>query len=190
MRTYSIEINVAKFVELNPEQKKKVLDNYRDFHHDNDLNIDEYKNDLEILGFENVSVNYTGFWSQGDGASFTGTFKPVSKKEQLERFKKFKENNGIEKYVSLAERLNEISFNEDDKENGIELVRIDSRYYHYNSVAIETENKDFIELCKDYMREIYKSLNDSYDYYQSDECISESLISNDYEFNLQTFKID
>ncbi len=33
--------------------------------------IAEAKSDLEAQGFENVEIAYRGFWSQGDGASFT-----------------------------------------------------------------------------------------------------------------------
>jgi hypothetical protein len=58
MRTITVEHQVAKFNELNDEQKTKVLDNYRNINTDYDFlsyYITEYTHDLEILGFSNVN---------------------------------------------------------------------------------------------------------------------------------------
>ena len=33
--------------------------------------LDWWKEKLEIIGFEDADIRFSGFWSQGDGASFT-----------------------------------------------------------------------------------------------------------------------
>lgn len=43
-----------------------VLDN-----HWSEIILDEWKAELEDMGFGRVDINFTGFYSQGDGASFT-----------------------------------------------------------------------------------------------------------------------
>lgn len=65
------------FNELSPEAQREALDNYRDInveHPDwHDYVIDEFKEEMkEKFGFEVDDVRYSGFYSQGDGASFTG----------------------------------------------------------------------------------------------------------------------
>lgn len=35
--------------------------------------IEEWKTALAQIGFDNVEISYSGFWSQGDGASFTAS---------------------------------------------------------------------------------------------------------------------
>jgi hypothetical protein len=65
------------FNELSPEAQREALDNYRDINVDyldwHDYVIDEFKEEMkEKFGFEVDDVRYSGFYSQGDGASFTG----------------------------------------------------------------------------------------------------------------------
>lgn len=75
MRQETITVTYLKFNELNDDQKKKVLDNLRNINvdHDewNDFLIEDFKTKLESLGFIDIKVYWSGFWSQGDGASFT-----------------------------------------------------------------------------------------------------------------------
>ena len=65
------------FNELSPEAQREALDNYRDINVEyldwHDYVIDEFKEEMkEKFGFEVDDVRYSGFYSQGDGASFTG----------------------------------------------------------------------------------------------------------------------
>ena len=53
--------------------------------------LDEAKASLENNGFEDVDIEYTGFWSQGDGASFTAKNVDIAEVLNLKEF--CKQNN-------------------------------------------------------------------------------------------------
>ena len=73
-RTVSEEIYT--FDELDEKAKETAIENFRnkaDYPHDDwhtEL-INEMKKELEEKGYPDSKIAYTGFWSQGDGASFT-----------------------------------------------------------------------------------------------------------------------
>jgi len=70
-KTYSFE-------ELSPEAKENAIEqnryintnhlNHNDWH---DPIIEGFEEDMKKLGLDDIEVRYTGFYSQGDGASFT-----------------------------------------------------------------------------------------------------------------------
>jgi hypothetical protein len=61
--------------ELSEDAKEKALEKLYDINVEFDdwheCILDMWKDKLEKMGFEEVSISYTGFWCQGDGASFT-----------------------------------------------------------------------------------------------------------------------
>ena len=67
-KTYSFE-------ELPEESKKKALEKNRDINTEyqdwHDPIIEGFEEDMKKLGLDDIVVRYTGFYSQGDGASFT-----------------------------------------------------------------------------------------------------------------------
>lgn len=75
MRQETIIKTYLKFSELTDLQKKKVLDKMRDINVDGDYwhdsVTDEFKAKLSDLGYTNIKTQFSGFWSQGDGASFS-----------------------------------------------------------------------------------------------------------------------
>jgi len=71
-----IETKVYTFDELSEEAKEKARDWYRNRDEDSFFSeyvIEQWKEKLHKMGFDGVEIHYTGFWSQGDGACFTGT---------------------------------------------------------------------------------------------------------------------
>jgi len=68
-------LDIYKFSELNEQAKQKALDWWkenREPNFDADAILEGIKEDLESMGMEEIDVRYSGFWSQGDGLSFTG----------------------------------------------------------------------------------------------------------------------
>ena len=68
-------INLYKFSELDENAKKNALSWWQDNREpqfDHDPMIEGITEDLEALSIEDVDIQYSGFWSQGDGLSFTG----------------------------------------------------------------------------------------------------------------------
>ena len=74
MRTVTKEIGIYFFDELPEELQKEVLIKNHDFNTDfywSDMELDYWKDKLNSMGFEDADISFSGFWSQGDGASFT-----------------------------------------------------------------------------------------------------------------------
>lgn len=66
--------NVLHFGDLDDAAKERARAEWRDsatFDNWYDNTLDEWMLELEGMGFETVEINFTGFASQGDGASFT-----------------------------------------------------------------------------------------------------------------------
>jgi hypothetical protein len=63
------------FEELSPEAQKNALDNNRDLNVDyegwEDGVAEGFKEDMREIGIDDITISYSGFHSQGDGASFT-----------------------------------------------------------------------------------------------------------------------
>jgi len=130
MRTYTIS-------ELGPEAKEKALQSimndsiFRGREIDLDWVIENETEDLEALGLENVEIAFTGFWSQGDGASFTARVNDIPA---------FIKTIGVTddilpKVLAAFEEVYEMR-----------IVRTDSRYSHENTVRFEIEEIDDTEL--------------------------------------------
>jgi hypothetical protein len=179
--------------------QQKAIDNQRDINVD-DMNWDEYtlvqfKDILEQLGYEDIVISYSGFWSQGSGASFTCSGYTY-KKGSINKLKK-----EYPQWLELHEWLN--YFNLVNKENFYQLyfdITRDSSYYsHSNTVSVnnlyrislseneiniyEKEHEIVNGLNKDFMNIIYRSLEGDYEHQTSDDAVKETLISNEYEFN-------
>ena len=67
------------FDELSPEAKKHAIDSNRDYHIDShnwwDPIIEGFTEEIEAIGMTDIHCAFSGFYSQGDGASFTGKVK-------------------------------------------------------------------------------------------------------------------
>lgn len=154
------------FEELSPEAKEKALDHFRDANVDydgwHDHIIEDFKEDLlHNFGFDEVDVQYSGFYSQGDGASFTG---------YCGNSEKFMKNGlGITKSTDLIDMGEEKKSDDDDlvdlmgdlRDIGFDtrerykpddfyfsVVRNTHRYSHENTIEGEIE-VDEIELDRD-----------------------------------------
>lgn len=189
MRTITETRTIAKYEELTEEQKVKVCEHYSDMNTDYDWYDSTYEDTkiiLGLLGFSNIEIQFSGFWSQGDGASFTATFSvPQTKKELKERIKAFKE------YAPKDDlhQFEKLTFDKEECSIGFfEVFRIDSRYSH--SCTISSDHEGLKEFARSFSNDIYKSLEREYEYLQSREAVEESLTCNDYEFDTHTLRIE
>ena len=130
MKTYTIS-------ELSPEAKKTAIEGIRNdrgfTERDIDLDwvIENETEDLEALGLDNVEIAFTGFWSQGDGASFTARVNDIPA---------FIKSIGVTDEIlpKVLEAFEEVY--------EMRIVRTDSRYFHENTVRFEIEEMDDTEL--------------------------------------------
>ena len=190
-----VTTEIFKYSELTEKAKEKARNWYRGGRNqrDNlDSVIDDAKQVGKLLGFDIDKVYYSGFWSQGSGACFEGTF----------RGSEF-EPGGIRAYAPQDAELQRIA---DEIEKIINQfysvalkVRHSGHYYHENCTDFEvsiTDNTDnevitpeaaeaernLIELSKSLMKWIYRALEKEYEYQNADEQIGENIIANVYDF--------
>jgi hypothetical protein len=130
MKTYQIH-------ELPKESKKTAIEEIknRDSFQDRDIDLDwvieNETEDLEALGLENVEISFTGFWSQGDGASFTARVNDIP--------------NFI-KTVGITDDILPKALKGFEEVYEMRIVRTSSRYFHENTVSFEIEEMDDTEL--------------------------------------------
>lgn len=188
MRQENKVLTFAKYSELDENQKQKVLSKLYDLNTDYDWFdnvIEDAKNLLGKLGFSNIDIQFSGFCSQGDGASFTGTFQvPKTVKELNERIRAFKQDAPKDKLYNFSS----LRFSRDEKESEtLEVYRISRHYSHENTVSVDHD--DLKEFVRSFSGGLYESLKSEYDYLTSREAIEETIDANDYEFDLETLNI-
>jgi len=184
------------YEELDTYAQAKAIDNFRS---DEDLiphdwykeMVKEFEDELAEIGIEDVDFQFSGFYSQGDGASFTGSITDN---------KKF-----IEDVLGIRDLRPEVYDN-----LTIEIKRSQSRYVHENTVDVEVDleetelefpvSADFsiiIDMEKeagkieekgnDWLRskcrEFYRKLEDEYESFTSDDYIENFITANDYKFD-------
>lgn len=169
--------------ELPEEIQEKVIDNFaQNIEFDCDLIIDDAKEIGSLFGLDIDKVYFRGFWSQGDGACFEGSYS--YKRGGLK---------AVKDYAPRDERLHAIvrDFQEFQRRNFYRLAATTKHrghYYHEYSMWIDTDGNDdiedgFKELFADYARWIYRNLRDEYEFQTSEGAIRESIECNGYEFD-------
>jgi len=168
------------FRDLSEKEREKVLSKHKDYVdpiYDDD--VSEYKSEkeayLEKIGFSNPKIRYTGFWSQGDGACFTGDltdFKAfASEKVACPDLVKELFERGEDIYAHLEhsgrychERSVSLYLRADNLSSDDELI--------YRSALDEYESA-LDEWRLDKCQEIYRELEAIYDRTYSDDNLAE-----------------
>jgi hypothetical protein len=148
------------FEELSPESKQKAIEKQQDINVDDDrwweFIVEGFIEDMqEFYGVdvEEGDVAFTGFYSQGDGASFTGEVGDVKKflekalnypdMEYLNMGKQKEENDEL---VTLLSDLDNLGYDIREKlrpeDITIKFVRSNSNYVHENTVSAEVEAEE------------------------------------------------
>lgn len=143
------------------------------------------------VSYTEILIAFSGFWSQGDGASFTGTID-VSK---------WIEYMHLDKYSRIKKLIDSGAI------PGQGVIKRDRwhNYSHWNTTSIyydwytedrqtnvqalldELEN-DILEHHQQLNKDIYKALETEYENETSEDAVRESLTANEYEFD-ETGKI-
>jgi hypothetical protein len=178
-----------------------------------DCVYDDWKSALAQIGFGEVDISFSGFWSQGDGASFTADVdltklipfmaNPPAADKAVNAGPDGKEDWRpwtVHKADGVASNPEFEKLLEDDviNECSMSITRSSSRYVHENTCKVDYEDnlKDgpirdlwlkFVEsvetLRKDVSQAIYKQLEEDHEYRTSDEALEEDAESNDYLFD-------
>lgn len=190
MRTEALHIYT--YEELSDDAKANARACYRNIDDDNswaECVIDDAKEVAALMGWEIDKVYYSGFSYQGDGACFEGTLRYNKGCAKL-----------VESYAPLDKELNRIAkaWQTLQGRSSYALtasVKHRGHYYHEMCTEFDCENTrnqygllnagkedDTKEIARDFMRWIYKRLEEAYEYSVSDEVVEENIIANGYEF--------
>jgi hypothetical protein len=163
--------------------------------------IDDWKQILKALGFYNPEIFWSGFWSQGDGACFIGSWEPQwvepenikywLPEKDPERFGTFaQEQHALYKLLEAAE-VNDTDEDQTSFLAGHAKLEHRGHYYHESSISYEFSYEgwspiledEFVDWCKDLMRMIYRDLKEQFEWETSDEAAEEAIAFNEYDFN-------
>lgn len=177
----NIERDVYSFKELSPEAQKVAIEElydinveYSDWH---EPIIEGFEEDMKKLGLDNIEVSYSGFNSQGDGASFTGDVfdtKIFMSKALGLKNSEFLDMGEEEKPEDEGSRLRadllDIGFDTREKLTPdnfmIKIERMSSRYSHENTIEGRVDIEDIPESLQDeinideYENQIMESVTD------------------------------
>jgi len=188
------EYEVYSFDELTPEIQEKVIENNYDINIFGDwyeFVFDDYAEKIkENYGIEINNINFSGFNSQGDGASFECNI----------HVKNFLENNPDIVSSGMLEKINTLrEYLKRDEDLYIAIKRSSHHYCHsrtmcvnYDAVlpdvsvaeyeAIKELGAYLLNKMRDNADDLYDELEKTYDIYTSEKEIAETLRNNVYEF--------
>lgn len=190
MREIKVIYDVYTFEELPEHIQDKLIEGEREYL-SSDWNdffcqdvLDSWVSRLEEQGFNNPDINYSGFWSQGDGASFTtDSIDLIKLCDHLELWPTGKEKT----YRSLLKNLSYTTY----------LKRTNHHYYHENSTTFychvdyqwghtEAQNaldkffQDIEPLIDEHIVDmgiaIYRDLQEDYEAYTTEDFARKQLI--------------
>lgn len=147
---------------------------------------EDFKTILELIGFYRINTYFSGFWSQGDGASFTARYS--NEKRIAPKIKSYapqdKELHRIAKAIQDIQQDCKYEF-----ECSIYCTR---NYSHSHTMRLQFDSymndklidyeDEFLELCRDLADWYYERLEEEWNFLNSDEAIENHLIMNEYEF--------
>ena len=132
---------------------------------------------------------WTGFWSQGDGASFQGSYSHAKGAARAIRAHAPKDDelHRIADVLQAVQRRNFWQLHSTIKQRG--------RYYHEHTMTIDVERDSstwqpptddaedaVIEAMRDLARWLYRQLRAEYEHLTSDEAIDETVTANSWTF--------
>lgn len=136
---------------------------------------DDYKTVAGFLGLRDVQPRFTGFWSQGDGASFTASYsyKPGGLSELIKYAPQDSELHAIGRAIVAIQRR---AFYRIDGQ-----VTTWGRYSH--EYTMRFENDDLLECFRRLARWLYAALESAYEYETSAENVAAACEANEWEFD-------
>lgn len=190
---------------MTDEQKQALIEQYRDFNVEHiewwDCVYGDFTCDMAAKGIHVYDMSFSGFCSQGDGASFTG---------YISNNKMFFEQHGLTYNYPWITKLMSVG-----GEFTLSIERgANRRYVHENTVGVGLSVTDMFyhilpqddlrahvaeqwdglltveydtisgavtEIIRDYCRDLYRRLRDEYDYLTSDEAVWDAIVANELD---------
>jgi hypothetical protein len=187
MRTETINQKIYTLPELAGSAREKALEKLRGWAtNDEWWDFDDAKNIASIMGIEIDKIYFRGFYSQGDGACFSGRYKYV--KGALKALKEYAPidstlHNLCQRLQDLQKRyFYEITANITCNDRYMRTsgdYDINCRFFDIPDVVIDGMDQIFSEFA-DW---IYNQLETEYDHITSEESLLENAEASGYEFD-------
>ena len=185
-----IKTKVYTFDELSEDAKEKARQWYRevdDFDFHADCVIEDAKECAKLIGIDIERVYYSGFWSQGDGACFDGSYsykvgalkaiKDYAPNDAtLHRIAKDLQEAQMPAFYRLCARVKQRGHY---SHSGCTDIEVYDRENPYSDVPQEEAIK---EALRDFMDWIYSQLEKEYGYQNADAQVDENIMVNGYVF--------
>lgn len=192
MQVITTQTKVFTFEELSNKAKERVRQWWSDGLDTESWSepvIEDAKQIAALMGWEAANVNFSGFWSQGDGACFVGHMRYAKGCAKA-----------VKDHAALDEELHRIAKAWQDLQAKYfysleaQVYKTCNRYSHENTVSFDVEDQrdrgsschpvegDVAEIGRDFMRWIYKALESAHDYEVSLENVAEICKTNEYLF--------
>jgi len=179
-----------KFNELDSTNQQKAIDKLKDINmyegwHEH--TIESFMENCLEIGLDISDTRFTGFYSQGDGASFEGTYSII-------RVNELKDKGLDQAFLDCATTLTDIIENNHSMDylDCSLSYDLEFTYCHSNTMilsncperTIESEDTAILQAFRALADHLYSLLSSEYDYLTSDAAIKESILANDLDFKI------
>ena len=185
MKTVSVDLYT--FDELSDKAKERAREWFRVDYPDSDIFSEPVYNmareAFAFFGVDASDIAFSGFWSQGDGASFTGEFRASLISPAADLAAEFPTHKTLH---GLHARLTTVGHPDDSRVN----ITRSGHYVHSHTMNIDADEysrddeRELLSILRGLADWLYRLLESEYDYLVSDECVDESIISNGYHFTI------
>jgi hypothetical protein len=189
----TVSVNLYTFDELGEDAQQKAIEDNReinvDYHGWWDFVYWPWEDKLEEMGFCEPEIRFSGFGSQGDGASFTAGV-------DIAKFARYHNYNRFRSLVMVQRNGWDVD---------ARIVRVGHYYVHHNTIKGVVEGHGMYysddeertarvysqgeelegyitEVVRQKSKLIYNDLREAYFALTSDEAVADTLRANDYEF--------
>lgn len=192
----TVELKLYKFDELSKEVQEKVIQNNRDINVYDDWHdwiIEDWINEyIPKRGFDATNIYYSGFWSQGDGAMFeyggitdelfnefidTLNLSPMRRQWLVNNLYAGASGKHSGRYSHEKCCSHSIYWEVDNGE-----LHWSTNFYQWLESFADEFEAFIIDKYKDICRELYRALEESYDYLTEERQIVETLYGQDYDY--------
>ena len=202
----TIEQTIYKFDELSDEAKEKAREWWRQCENADFTDLldrDDFEKVAKILGIEfskryvnlmngktrgEPDISYSGFWSEGDGASWQGSYSYA--KGSCKAIRTYAPND--KDLHSIADQLFALQRKYFYRIT-VDIYKRSSLYSHSGTMqahayvgdndANDSIREDILDIMRSFADWIYSQLEKEYEYIMSDENVDENIRCNEYEFD-------
>lgn len=204
MRMQTETYPVFTYAELSGSAKEKVREWWsRDI--DFEFVLDDAANIADLFGLDirqtrktlmngehryDPTIWFSGFWSQGSGASFEGTYK--YKKGSVKAVKAYCGDKEVHRIVEALAEIQKRYFYKLTARMGrghgsnfyshSGTMSVDVSHYDDEYRDLGSAEDEITQLMRDFADWVYDQLEKDFDYQTSDEAVAEACESNGYEF--------